>query len=427
MRQKYIEGLEKLIPNCITEEKDENGNYHKAVNMTILKRMLSDDILENSEAYVFTWVGKDASILEANKATMNTIRPCKNGSKNWNDTNNLYIEGDNLEALKILQESYFEKVDIIYIDPPYNTGNDFIYKDLYFTKKENYENALGLFDSEDNRLFKNTDTNGRFHSDWCSMIYSRLLIARTLLSEKGIVFISIGEEEIASLIKICDELFGEDNRISVVTRVMKNASNMGNFFTPSTDYVLCYAKSITKASHFKGEVDSHLYKKEEVSGPRKGEFYRDDVAFFQSGLKHGGSRYPITCPDGERVNTPDNKPWRMSEQTFNSYNEKNMIVFKKTTTSPLIDEDTGEKAHWNLYTKSYLSDRQETGTQPRNILLDYINRKGADLLKQYGIPFDFAKPVDLLTFLIKIVNDKDAVVMDFFFRLSYYCTSCYAA
>lgn len=409
-----IQKIKSLFPNCITETINEAGEMVEAVNFDTLRQMLSHEAIDYSEAYEFVWVGKRASIIEANKPTRKTLRPFPNESYDWDKTGNLYIEGDNLDVLKLLQESYLGKIKIMYIDPPYNTGSDFLYKDSYQIEYEDYEELIGLLNAEDNRLFKNTDANGRFHSDWCSMIYSRLMLARNLLSDDGVIFLSIGEEEVASLVKICDELFGEENCISKITRVVKTASNMGNFFTPSIDYVLCYAKSISKTRPFKGEVDENLYKKIEDSGPRKGEKYRDDVAFFQAGLKHGGSRYPITCPDGERVNTPDNKPWRMSEPTFRGLVEKGMIVFKETKTSPLIDEDTGEKAHWNLYTKSYLKDRQETGTQPRNILLDYINRKGADLLKQFGIPFDFAKPVDLLVFLLKIVNDKNATVMDFF-------------
>lgn len=415
-----VEKIAALFPNCVTEMLDEEHStkdkkvYKKAVNFDMLRQMLSGEVVEGDEAYEFTWVGKKASIVEANRPIRKTLRPCPEESVDWDTTENLYIEGDNLKVLKLLQESYLGKVKLIYIDPPYNTGSDFIYRDDFKLDADEYEEQLGVYDEEENRLFRNTDSNGRFHSDWCSMIYSRLLLARNMLTDDGVIFVSIGEEEVSSLIKICDELFGEENCISKVTRVVKTASNMGNFFAPSIDYVICYAKNIRNTSPFKGDVDETLYKKTETSGERKGEKYRDDVAFFQAGLKHGGSRYPIVCPDGERVNTPDNKPWRMSEATFNACREKNLIVFKETKTSPLIDEDTGEKAHWNIYTKSYLKDRKETGTQPRNILLDFINRKGADLIKQYKIPFDFAKPVELIAFLGRIINDSEAVVLDFF-------------
>ncbi len=414
MTAQNVDKIGALFPNCVTETIGEDGKPKKAINFDLLKQMLSGDVIEGSEAYEFTWVGKKAAIVEANRPIRKTLRPCKEESVDWDTTENLYIEGDNLEVLKLLQESYLGAIKMIYIDPPYNTGSDFIYRDDFKQSTAEYEDDLGLYGTDGNRMFKNSDANGRFHSDWCSMIYSRLMLARNLLAEDGVIFISIGEEEVHNLIKICDTVFGESNCISKITRVVKNASNMGSFFAPSTDFVLCYAKNISKTSPFKGEVDTSLYKKIETSGERAGEYYRDDVAFFQSGLKHGGSRYPIVCPDGELVNTPDNKPWRASEQTFLSWVEKGLIVFKKTTTSPLIIEGTNQRAHWNLYTKSYLSDRQETGTQPRNLLLDFINRKGADLLKQYDIPFDFAKPVELMHFLCKIINDRDAIVLDFF-------------
>ena len=342
------------------------------------------------------WDNKQEMLVEINSETFyqtdKKLIPCIEESKNFDNTDNLYIEGDNLDALKLLKKNYENKIKMIYIDPPYNTEKKFMYNDTFRNKKK-----------KECR-----------HSGWLNMMYPRLRLARDLLTDDGVIFVSIGEEEVDNIIKMLNEVFGEANCVSKITRVAKTASNMGNFFSPSIDYLLCYAKNLKNTSPFKGEVDESLYKKVESSGEREGELYRDDVAFFQSGLKHGGSRYPIKCPDGEWVNTPDDKPWRASEETFLSWVSKNMIVFKETKTSPLINEETGEKANWNIYTKSYLDDRKETGTQPRNILTDFINRKGADLIKQYGIPFDFAKPVELLYFLIKIINDNGSLIMDFF-------------
>ena len=342
------------------------------------------------------WDNKQEMLAEINSETFyqtdKELIPCIEESKNFDNTDNLYIEGDNLDALKLLKKDYENKIKMIYIDPPYNTEKKFMYNDTFRNKKK-----------KECR-----------HSGWLNMMYPRLRLARDLLTDDGVIFVSIGEEEVDNIIKMLNEVFGEANCVSKITRVAKTASNMGNFFSPSIDYLLCYAKNLKNTSPFKGEVDESLYKKVESSGEREGELYRDDVAFFQSGLKHGGSRYPIKCPDGEWVNTPDDKPWRASEETFLSWVSKNMIVFKETKTSPLINEETGEKANWNIYTKSYLDDRKETGTQPRNILTDFINRKGADLIKQYGIPFDFAKPVELLYFLIKIINDNGSLIMDFF-------------
>ncbi|MDE6242019.1 MAG: site-specific DNA-methyltransferase [Anaeroplasmataceae bacterium] len=414
LTQENIKKIRELFPNAVTECV-EDGKTALGIDFDILKQELSNEIIDDKkERYQMTWPDKKKSILLANQKINATLRPVKEESVDFDNTQNLYIEGDNLDVLKLLRETYLGKVKMIYIDPPYNTGNDFIYNDEYAMNSEAYTDRTDYYDEQGNRLEKNLDSNGRFHTDWLNMIYPRLKIARDIIAEDGVIFISIDSCEVSNLIKLCDELLGEKNRISFVTRVAKTASNMGEYFAESLDYVICYAKNINKLPHFKVEVDSSLYKKVEIEGIHKGEYFRDDVAFFQSGLKHGGSRYPIVCPDGQKVNTPDNKPWRANEETFNKWKKEGRIVFKKTNTSPLIDEETGEKAHWNLYTKSYLIERQENGTQPRNILNDYINRRGADLIKTFGIPFDFAKPLELMVFLIKILNDKNGIILDFF-------------
>lgn len=212
-----IDRIAALFPNCITEMLDEERStpekkvYKRAVNFELLKQMLSPDVVDGDEAYEFTWVGKKAAIVEANKPIRKTLRPCVEESKDWDTTENLYIEGDNLEVLKLLQESYLGKVKMIYIDPPYNTGNDFIYADDFKMESEEWKVESGEWSEEGDRLFKNTDSNGRFHSDWCSMIYSRLLLARNLLTDDGVIFISIGDEEVENLRKIADEVFGEAN------------------------------------------------------------------------------------------------------------------------------------------------------------------------------------------------------------------------
>lgn len=413
--QDNISRIAELFPECITEVNDQMGGVKRSIDFDKLRQLLSSDIVEgNEERYQFTWPDKRKAILAANAPINATLRPCPEESVNFDTTQNLYIEGDNLDVLKCLKETYLHKVKMIYIDPPYNTGNDFVYEDDFAESASDYLANSGQFDEQGNRLVTNTESNGRFHTDWLNMIYPRLKVARDLLTEDGVIFISIGEEELYNLTNICNEIFGASNYISTISRVAKTASNMGDFFASSVDYILCYAKDINHTKKFKGEVDASLYKKTETSGMRKGEKYRDDIAFFQSGLKHGGSRYPIVCPDGEIVNTPNSKPWRTSEATFLQWKENGTIIFKETKTSPLINEVTGEKAHWNIYTKSYLKDREEKGTQPRNLLTEYINRKGADLIKTYGIPFDFAKPLELIIFLQAILNDKNALILDFF-------------
>lgn len=180
-----IEKIGALFPNCITETVDENGKLKKAINFDLLKQMLSGDVIEGSEAYEFTWVGKKAAIVEANKPIRKTLRPCKEDSVNWDTTENLYIEGNNLEVLKLLQESYLGAIKLIYIDPPYNTGSDFVYADDFRIKNEDYVAEIGQFNDEGERLFANTDTNGRYHSDWCSMIYSRLLGVQLFWTENA--------------------------------------------------------------------------------------------------------------------------------------------------------------------------------------------------------------------------------------------------
>ena len=208
LSQANIEKLAALFPACVTEARGEDGRLKKAVNFELLRQMLSDVVLEGDEAYEFTWVGKKAAIVEAHKPIRKTLRPCPAESVDWDSTENLYIEGDNLEVLKLLQESYLGKVKMIYIDPPYNTGNDFIYRDDFGMSGEEFSEGIGQVDENGDRLFRNTDSNGRFHSDWCSMIYSRLMLARNLLTNDGVIFVSIGEEEIENLRKIADEVFG---------------------------------------------------------------------------------------------------------------------------------------------------------------------------------------------------------------------------
>ena len=195
-----IEKIAALFPGCVTEGPDGKGGVKKAVNFELLRQMLSGEVLEGDECYEFTWVGKKASIVEANKPIRKTLRPCPEESKNWDTTENLYIEGDNLEVLKLLQESYLGKVKMIYIDPPYNTGHDFIYNDHFKMDKDEYEQQTSMFDEDGNRNFtENTDANPRFHSDWCSMMYSRLMLARNLLTEDGLFFCSIDDNEMRNI------------------------------------------------------------------------------------------------------------------------------------------------------------------------------------------------------------------------------------
>ena len=257
MTEKNIDKIASLFPNCITETLDEEKStsdkkvYRKAVHFEMLRQMLSDAVVDGDECYEFTWVGKKASIVEANKPIRKTLRPCKEESVNWDTTENLYIEGDNLEVLKLLQESYLGKVKMIYIDPPYNTGNDFIYNDDFRMTAEGYADESGEFDEEGNRMFRNTDSNGRFHSDWCSMIYSRLMLARNLLSDDGVICIQIDDNEIKNLTQICDEVYGEPNHLSTLCIKMSHLSGMKMSHIKTNipklkEYILIYCKNINK-------------------------------------------------------------------------------------------------------------------------------------------------------------------------------------
>ena len=255
MTAQNIDRIAALFPNCVTEASDGHGGIKRAINFELLKQMLSPDVVDGDERYEFTWVGKKAAIVEANKPIRKTLRPCVEESKNWDTTENLYIEGDNLEVLKLLQESYLGKVKMIYIDPPYNTGNDFIYADDFMRSQEEENEQMGMYDEDENRLFKNTDTNGRFHSDWCSMIYSRLMLARNLLTDDGVIFISIDDGEAENLKKMCDEIFGADNYINTISLKLKNiagASGGGEDkrLKKNMEFILLYAKSYKAISQF---------------------------------------------------------------------------------------------------------------------------------------------------------------------------------
>lgn len=250
MTAQNIEKIGALFPNCISETLDENGNPKKAINFELLKQMLSGDVLEGDEAYEFTWVGKKAAIVEANKPIRKTLRPCKEESVDWDNTENLYIEGDNLEVLKLLQESYLGKVQMIYIDPPYNTGHDFVYPDSFIMDNEDYNEGTGYFDNEGNINYsrENSSMAGKYHSDWCSLMYSRLLLAKNLLSQDGVIFISIDDNEVENLKKICCEVFGQDNFIGMLS-VENNPKGRKNsaFISVSSEYCLIFAKNKEKA------------------------------------------------------------------------------------------------------------------------------------------------------------------------------------
>ena len=406
MTAQNIDKIGALFPNCITETADENGNLKKAINFELLKQMLSGDIIEGDEAYEFTWVGKKASIVEANKSIRKTLRPCKEESVDWDNTENLYIEGDNLEVLKLLQESYLGKVKMIYIDPPYNTGNDFIYRDDFKQASDEYEEELGVYDENGNRMFKNTDTNGRFHSDWCSMIYSRLMLARNLLTDDGVIFISIDDNEQENLKKCCDEVFGEDNFIAQLIWERAFApKNDARFVSNSHDYVCMYAKSINrfKIGRLPRTEEANARYSNPDNDPRG--VWQSDNLSVKTYSKSGD--YPIKTPSGRIVEPPAGRCWSLSEKVFSERLKDNRIWF-------------GADGNGVPRIKRFLSELKFDGMAPTSLLFhkdvghSQEGTKEVTALMEAGV-FDGPKPIRLLIRLLTLANLKaDSIVLDFF-------------
>ena len=421
--QRNIELIGKLFPNAITEVK-RNGKVEHAIDFDVLRQEFSDSIVEGrEERYQFTWPDKKKAMLAANAPITATLRPVvadsvgKDGTPGGFDSENLYIEGDNLEVLKLLQETYLGKVKMIYIDPPYNTGNDFVYNDDFSVECGEWRVKSGDYDESGNRMVTNTESNGRFHTDWLNMIYPRLKIAKDLLADDGYMMISIGSAELDNLLKICDEVFGRENRAGICSRQMKTGNNQGKFFTQNTDYVIVYVKNETLANPLKDDMSEELidkvYNKIQATGVRKGQRYRT-MGLFQASLKHGGSSYPIECPDGTYCITPDGLPWRWNEKTFLEKKKEDEVVFIKTKTSPLINPQTGGKSEWNIYTKIWLDSRMDAGQLPSDLILKFENRHAAKELVNLKIPFDFPKPTALLKYLLHLISDKEYYILDFF-------------
>ena len=407
-----IDRIAALFPNCITEMLDEEHStpekkvYKRAVNFELLKQMLSPDVVDGDEAYEFTWVGKKAAIVEANKPIRKTLRPCVAESKNWDSTENLYIEGDNLEVLKLLQESYLGKVKMIYIDPPYNTGNDFIYADDFMRSQEEENEQMGMYDEDENRLFKNTDTNGRFHSDWCSMIYSRLLLARNLLTDDGVIFISIDDNEQENLKKCCDEVFGGQNFVAqLVWERAFSPKNDARFISNSHDYVLMYAKNITQF------VIGRLPRTEEANArysnpdndPR-GVWMSSDISVKTYNAE---CDYPITAPSGRVIEPPAGRCWRLSKKAFLERLQDNRIWF-------------GPDGNGVPRIKRFLTDLKHEGMAPTSIMFFKDvghSQEGAQEVSKLldGGFFSGPKPQRLMQRLLTLANLKtDSVVLDFF-------------
>jgi len=415
MTAQNIDRIAALFPNCITEMLDEEHStpekkvYKRAVNFELLKQMLSPDVVDGDEAYEFTWVGKKAAIVEANKPIRKTLRPCVAESKNWDTTENLYIEGDNLEVLKLLQESYLGKVKMIYIDPPYNTGNDFIYADDFMRSQEEENEQMGMYDEDENRLFRNTDTNGRFHSDWCSMIYSRLMLARNLLTDDGVIFISIDDNEQENLKKCCDEVFGARNFIAQIAwEKVHTRKNSAINFSSSHEYILCYAKVRRNYSGDTVGFKRNLLPRDNTdaySNPDndpKGPWKTDPI----TAHNYYAADYTITKPNGVVIKRPQDRYWAYSEDTIKRMIAENAIVWGEGNSMPLA--------------KRYLCDVQD-GLVPVTLFSREFAGDSSQAKKQIdslfeeckGV-FDYTKPVKLITRLLQIGSNPEDIVLDFF-------------
>lgn len=407
-----IEKIAALFPNCITEMLDEERStpekkvYKRAVNFELLKQMLSPDVVDGDEAYEFTWVGKKAAIVEANKPIRKTLRPCVAESKDWDTTENLYIEGDNLEVLKLLQESYLGKVKMIYIDPPYNTGNDFIYADDFKMESEEWKVESGEWSEEGDRLFKNTDTNGRFHSDWCSMIYSRLMLARNLLTDDGVIFISIDDNEQDNLKKICDEVFGGQNFVAqLVWERAFSPKNDARFISNSHDYVLMYAKNITQfiIGRLPRTAEANARYSNPDNDPR-GVWMSSDISVKTYNAE---CDYPITAPSGRVIEPPAGRCWSLSKKAFLERLQDNRIWF-------------GPDGNGVPRIKRFLTDLKHEGMAPTSIMFFKDvghSQEGAQEVSKLldGGFFSGPKPQRLMQRLLTLANLKtDSVVLDFF-------------
>ena len=438
MTAQNIDRIAALFPNCVTEMLDEEHStpekkvYKRAVNFELLKQMLSPDVVDGDEAYEFTWVGKKAAIVEANKPIRKTLRPCVVESKDWDNTENLYIEGDNLEVLKLLQESYLGKVKMIYIDPPYNTGNDFIYADDFMRSQEEENAQMGMYDEDKNRLFKNTDTNGRFHSDWCSMIYSRLMLARNLLADDGAIFIHIDENEVYSMSMICQEIFGQSNELGTIIWDKRNPKGVVVGIAYQHESILVYCKNISAFAGVpflkKKENAEDMIKKVEQLIQKYGcvnnsvrEEYKQYIKKNKSTFTGGESAYSLIDENGQiyqpvSMAAPDKPETRSHRPLIHPITGKPCPVPEKgwRFTDKKMDElisinkiEYGEDETTQPRQKYYLKENMEEAVSS----LLYFG--GSD--DAMGLPFDNPKPVYVAKKLIStLCKNENDIILDFF-------------
>lgn len=399
--------LAALFPNAVTETIDENGEVVRAIDKDVLMQEISCTVVEgNEERYQFTWPDKKKSVLLANAPINKTLRPCREESVDFDTTENLYIEGDNLEVLKLLQETYLGKIKMIYIDPPYNTGNDFVYEDDFAQSTEEYMANSGQFDNEGNRLVKNLDSNGRFHTDWLNMIYPRLKIAKDLLTDDGVIFISIDDNEQENLKKCCDDIFGGQNFVAQLIWERAYApKNDARFISNSHDYVLMYARNLNSF------VIGRLPRTEEANARYQNPDNDPRGVWKPSDMSvktyNAACDYPITAPSGRVIEPPAGRCWSLSQNAFLERLQDNRIYFGSDGNSvPCI--------------KRFLTELKYDGMAPTSIMFykdvghSQEGAKEVTKLLDAGA-FEGPKPVRLLTRLLTLANLRDdSIVLDFF-------------
>lgn len=407
-----VERIGELFPNCITESKDEKGNLKRAINFEMLRQMLSEDVVDGKEAYEFTWVGKKASIVEANKPIRKTLRPCKEDSVNWDTTENLYIEGDNLQVLKLLQESYLGKVKMIYIDPPYNTGNDFIYNDDFKMDRDDYAEESGEYDDVGNRMFKNVDANGRFHSDWCSMIYSRLLLSRNLLREDGIIAISINEVEVNNLLNIIRELFGDNNYDILIWRKTGKQGNTKKItrFKNTHEYIVVAYKNRDRTVLGKMKI---LPKWETTGNPDndpRGNWMSGNISNEEEKSNPNSlNYYTVITPSGRHIT----REWFFSKEVFNKLSEDKVKnedgkwvgrIYYGIDGNNIPRIKRFEDEEQDFYFDSIM-DSLGTFTDAKEELTDILGDRDY---------FDTPKPIKLIQEIIRVSTSEDDIIIDYF-------------
>ncbi|MDR5893138.1 site-specific DNA-methyltransferase [Halomonas mongoliensis] len=404
-----IAKLAELFPSCVTEARDEQGRVRQAIDFDQLRQELSEHIVEGpQERYHLNWPGKREALLAANAPIAKTLRPCREESVEFDNTKNLFIEGDNLEALKLLQETYLGKVKMIYIDPPYNTGNDFVYKDDFSTSSEDYFLSSNQVDEVKGRLVANPESNGRRHSDWLSMMYGRIRLSRNLLRDDGLIFISIDDNELANLIKICDEIFGEENLVA--NFVWEKRTNRENRKVVSSrhDYLVCYCKNI----HHGGRVLKQLPMSEKALANYKNPDndprgpWKSDPATAQAGHGTKSQFYTFVAPNGTKHDLESGRCWLYTEEVMKKAAEEGRLWFGKEGSGvPRIKTYLNEKERGLTPESIWFARDAATNEQAKNYLKKLFDGKSV---------FDTPKPIDLIEIALRVSTDEDDLVLDFF-------------